>query len=179
MQNIQTARQQLKPQVRSTVIAGDSTQQKQSEASLSKLSTTKQSLNKTEVSKDTLTALIQRKIKKARSTQYEVIKRLMNEFNLQQMWVLVLLSEYKGLLKYARQQTNSESAESNAKEKYYSSDNPSRPKVKAKFNSAQAVKKKINEEDFTLICGNIKDVERIFDEHKENSSSSESQENNS
>jgi hypothetical protein len=41
------------------------------------------------------------------------------------------------------------------------------------------VKKKINEEDFTLICGNIKDVERIFDEHKENSSSSESQENNS
>ena len=74
---------------------------KPEETSQSKLSTAK-SVVKTEGSKDTLTQLIERKLKKARDNQYEVIKRLMEEFNMQQNWVLVLLSEFKGLLKFVR-----------------------------------------------------------------------------
>jgi hypothetical protein len=59
-------------------------------------------------------------------------------------------------------------------DRYFSSKSPNlRPTLKAKFNSA-STHKKINEEDFTLICGNIKDLKRIFDDQAETSSSSDS-----
>lgn len=41
-------------------------------------------------------------MKRVRQSQFEVIKRFMSEFNLNQMSVFVLLSEYKGLLNLSR-----------------------------------------------------------------------------